>query len=110
MECPLHNVPLVHKAGVSKTSGKPYEFWGCPAKDNGQFCSHKVWAPKTAPQGTQFGSQATIPTKEAPSASLALLNELKAINHELKLIREAVISMAPPVLDKTSPNDKSLPL
>lgn len=37
--CPVHNVKLVYKSGISKKDNKPYAFWGCPEKlADGAFC------------------------------------------------------------------------
>lgn len=38
--CPKHNTALTHKQGISKKTGKPYDFWGCPTKDGNQFCDY----------------------------------------------------------------------
>ncbi len=41
--CPAHNTPLVHKSGVSKSTGKPYSFWACPEKlSDGSFCKGAI--------------------------------------------------------------------
>src|SRR3990167_10912281 len=37
--CPVHNVSLVWKSGISKTTNKPFAFWACPEKlSDGSFC------------------------------------------------------------------------
>ena len=40
MICPTHKTELINRKGVSKKTGKPYDFWGCTAKDGDQFCGY----------------------------------------------------------------------
>lgn len=41
--CGIHNIPMVWKTGVSKTSGKPYAFWACSGKmTDGGWCTYKL--------------------------------------------------------------------
>ena len=40
MNCPKHNSELVHRQGVSKKTGKPYDFWACSQKDGQNFCDY----------------------------------------------------------------------
>ena len=43
--CPHHKVKLVHRQGVSKKTGKPYDFWACPEMEDGKYCGY-TWNPK----------------------------------------------------------------
>lgn len=45
--CPIHKVDLEFKEGVSKTTGKPYAFWGCSIRDNNGWCKYKPPAETT---------------------------------------------------------------
>lgn len=40
--CKTHNVPMVHRQGFAKATGKPYDFWSCSVKEGGVFCKEKV--------------------------------------------------------------------
>ena len=41
--CGIHNIPMIWKTGVSKTTGKPYAFWACSGKmPDGGWCTFKV--------------------------------------------------------------------
>jgi hypothetical protein len=33
-------VELVHRRGISKKTGRPYDFWACPEKTDGKFCEY----------------------------------------------------------------------
>lgn len=40
--CPIHNVDMTFRQGVSKSTGKSYASWACPNKNpDGSFCSYK---------------------------------------------------------------------
>lgn len=40
--CGIHGTVMEWKTGVSKTTNKPYAFWGCPSKNaDGSFCKYK---------------------------------------------------------------------
>jgi len=40
--CGTHKVPMVWKQGVSRSTGKPYGFWGCSIKnEDGTWCNYK---------------------------------------------------------------------
>jgi len=40
--CPTHNIPFLYKSGVSRKTGQPYGFWGCPAKNmDGTYCKNQ---------------------------------------------------------------------
>jgi hypothetical protein len=57
--CPIHQVPFVHKTGVSKTSGRAYDFWGCPERnEDGSYCQEKP-TQKAAPNQQSKGGQVT---------------------------------------------------
>lgn len=45
LTCPHHKVKLVHRQGVSKKTGNPYDFWGCPKMDDGKYCDY-TWNSK----------------------------------------------------------------
>lgn len=100
--CPLHNISLVLRAGVSKKNGKEYSFWACPDKTDGQFCAHTV---SNTPQGL---SVRVSPSSGAgqPSDNTRLL---QGILDELVTIRETVVRQAPPIINKTSEKDAELP-
>jgi len=36
--CPVHNEPWKHFSGTAKSTGKPYDFWGCP---KGRECKER---------------------------------------------------------------------
>lgn len=37
--CPVHGTQMEWKTGVSKATGKPYAFWGCPTRNaDGSYC------------------------------------------------------------------------
>jgi len=38
--CPQHKVELVNRKGVSKKTGKPYDFWACPEKQGDTYCPY----------------------------------------------------------------------
>lgn len=40
--CEIHKVPLVHKQGISKKTGRPYDFWSCPERNpDGSYCKYQ---------------------------------------------------------------------
>jgi len=40
--CPVHGVPFTHKVGHSEKTGKDFDFWSCPVKnDDGSRCGRK---------------------------------------------------------------------
>lgn len=39
--CGDHHVPMIWKTGTSKKTGRPYAFWGCNEKTNGEWCTFK---------------------------------------------------------------------
>lgn len=40
--CPKGHGPFVHKTGVAKKTGKPYDFWGCAGRNpDGSYCQEK---------------------------------------------------------------------
>lgn len=41
--CPICQSPMKEKAGISKKTGKPYNFWGC---SNYPTCNY-IWRPPT---------------------------------------------------------------
>ena len=92
MICPIHKLELVHREGVSKKNGNPYDFWACPSKEQGQFCQYtapgELQAPTTQVSG-QSGQSATSENTEL----------LRAIKEELIKIRETVSRLAPPVIE-----------
>jgi hypothetical protein len=79
--CPVHNVPFVHRVGVSKPKqegeeGKPYDFWGCPTKVGGGWCKQKP--PKEPTEEEQSVLDSEPPAEEPPSdLETALLDVLR---------------------------------
>lgn len=48
--CSLHKTKSEWKTGTSKTTNKPYAFWACPNKDNGEYChADQIDAPEDSP-------------------------------------------------------------
>lgn len=39
--CGDHHIPMTWKSGVSKKTNRPYGFWGCNEKTNGEWCTFK---------------------------------------------------------------------
>lgn len=40
--CVTHNIEAVLKEGVSKKTNKPYSFYACPERINGEYCNGPV--------------------------------------------------------------------
>lgn len=94
MICPIHSLELEHRQGVSKKTGKDYDFWACPNKEGGQFCSY------TAPNTPQAS---TSPEKVTPGVQL-LLDRIGLLESNLMdILKKGTIP-----LDKTSENDNPL--
>lgn len=64
--CPKHNQPFVHRQGVNAKTGKPYDFWACPAKDGNEYCKER---PAAQAKGAPAERATDIPTPQPSQAT-----------------------------------------
>jgi hypothetical protein len=95
--CSVCGQVMTWKTGVSKTTGKPYAFWGCNTKDaNYQFCKGKPII-NTLPS-VQIGTETNAkvekvqtPTKEESDVLKSILDELRLITALLEQLTEVAV-------------------
>lgn len=60
--CPVHGVPFVHRVGERKDTGKPFDFWACPEKnEDGSWCDQK---PPRRSKEDQLAQAASAPAED----------------------------------------------
>ena len=66
--CPVHNVAFQHRQGVSKT-GKPYDFWACPERPDGDYCKERPQDRAEGPPGRGESQVEDAPGRKETSPS-----------------------------------------
>lgn len=78
-KCPIHNVELIERRGISNKTNRPYHFWSCSQKDeNGNWCKYTEREPSGAEQRH----------KELKEALKIINDNIKKINSKLEILLE----------------------
>lgn len=103
--CQLCGAEMVWREGTSKSTGKPYAFWGCPTKNpDGTYCKGSVnpkmghtqpykppYRPQTAPQSVPLPRTVGELVKPESDALKLILEGIKEINDKLDWIQRNVV-------------------
>ena len=80
MNCPKHNSELVHRQGVSKKTGKPYDFWACSQKDGNAYCDYTYNEAKVnQPQRTELEGKVLASMNTKLDTIIGMLTTLGAV-------------------------------
>lgn len=105
MNCPQHNIELVNRKGISKKTGKPYDFWACTTKTDDKYCDYTYNAVKNAT------TSSVAPERQELMGKVLAGIVATQIKHEdtLKKIMQMLASIGGRVDPEPNPNQTKVP-